>query len=208
MIIFIILLILALATIYVLIKTSRKTEGFEDYNKNLMGYEEGLPAEYRLIDYPKSKKDMWNKHAYEGNNWHLRFPYMINQRYSYDDSPNKCQVFPTIYNYAHLKELPLELKNFQYGTVPFNVAKNSALEYYPDTTNKKYERKDKSLLLYPPYNRQDYPLLVDSRTKVILPNKRMIVGFDYDNMNDSSFNAGKGTPDDYYYLDRLNNRIY
>lgn len=38
-----------------------------------------------------------------GNNWHQRFPYMVNQRYAYNDVP--IASFPSINTYANLGEL-------------------------------------------------------------------------------------------------------
>ena len=177
-----IVLILLFIIICILIsiqKKMEKYEGFGEYSGNIMGYEEGLPDEYRNIDYPKFKSTMRNMHEYKANNWHLRFPYMINPRYSYDDKPNKCKTTPTIYNYAHLKELPLNLKDY------FTI--------------------DKSKKSCRPQN--VYPLLIDNKYNII-PNQNNIYGFDYNNMNDSTINAGDGTPDEYYDIDRLNNRIY
>jgi len=156
-------------------KTVWGIENFGNQDKNIMGYEEGLPYEYRNIDYPKFKNQMWNTHEYKGNNWHLRFPYMINQRYSYNDNPTNCKTNPTIYNYAHLKELPLKFKNV------FTLERNHKLD--------------------------SYPLLIDTKYD-IMPNRKNIYGFDYYNMNNSTINAGDGTSEDYYYMDRLNNRIY
>ena len=109
----IVLILLFIITILILILIKKNIiEGFEDYNPKLMGHEEGLPHEYRKLDYPKFKYPMWNTHEYMGNNWHLRFPYMVNQRYSYDDVPEKCKQYPTFYDYAILGELPLDFKDY------------------------------------------------------------------------------------------------
>ena len=181
----------------------RNVERFEDYNKNMMGYEEGLPSEYRKIDYPNIKNPMWNRRDYHANNWHLRFPYMVNQRYSYNDNPTKCKKYPSFYDYANLEDLPLELKNLYYA----NELTRMSLEYYPDVSNQKYKNNNgKAHHSYPPYM-NDYPLLVENGYDV-MTNRKKIVGFDYHKMNDITTNTGDGTTDDYYYMDRLHNRIY
>ena len=56
------------------------------------------------------KNPKFNIKAYTSNNWHLRFPYMVNPRYSYDDTPNGIST--TIYDYAILKELPIDVNKF------------------------------------------------------------------------------------------------
>ena len=50
---------------------------------------------------------------FAGNTWHLRFPYMVKQRYSYDDMPDGMTEY-TINGYARLKDLPLDLIYFPY----------------------------------------------------------------------------------------------
>ena len=49
----------------------------------------------------------FNRKAYVSNNWHLRFPYMVSQRYSYDDTPNGISTM--IHDYGILKELPVNI---------------------------------------------------------------------------------------------------
>ena len=113
-------------------------EYFDDTNPNMMGYEEGFPKEYRFIDYQTIKRPTWNKKEFDANNWHLRLPDLVSQRYSYNDKPCKKCFDRTVYNYAKLKELPLDLKNVYYATMPFELAQTS-LEYYPDVSNRGYE---------------------------------------------------------------------
>lgn len=181
-----------------------RVERFEDQNINLMGHEEGMPNEYRKITY-NTNKCLWQHHKFKGEQWHTRFPYMVDQRYSYDDVPNGKEN-TSFYDYAHLKELPVEMHNVFYGKVPKEVSQAS-LEYYPDTSNQKYKNKPKIHYSYPPYNKYGYPYITDTNYR-ILPLKNDFVGFDYDKMNDSTTNAGEGTSDYYYFIDRINNNQY
>jgi hypothetical protein len=155
-------------------------EGFSDSNPYLVGYEEGLPDEYRFLDYPKYKVGLQNMRDHIGNNWHLRFPYMVQQRYSYDDKPIDCQD-TSLYGYGHLKYLPQPLK-----------------ETY---TCKKYPKQS-----YPQFYGYTYPYLTTTQYDIL--KRKPIYGYDYSNMYESTNNAGEATSDHYYYTDRLINNKY
>lgn len=197
-----IFMISSILVIVLIIKYYTDThEGFSDYNPNLVGYEEGLPKEYRFLDYPKNKIGLQNMKHHAGNNWHLRFPYMVPQRYAYDDLKNDCPC-TTIQDFAILKQLPQEVRNRYYATVPWQMSKTSP-EYYPDMTNKKYNChacKQKFT-----YNTSGIPFLTDTKYDILM-NRKPIHGYDYANMYDSTINAGEGTSDHYYLIDRIINR--
>ena len=84
-------------------------QNYERFEENIMGYEEGLPLEYRNIDRT-IRTPMWNRRAFRGLNWDLRYPYTVRQKYSYVDYP-KCGCDKSFYGYAKLRELPLELQD-------------------------------------------------------------------------------------------------
>lgn len=67
-----------------------------------------MPLEYRNICSKPNK--LTNIPEFIANSWHLRFPYMVNQRYSYNDYPD-ANSFPALHSYATLKELPLRRHN-------------------------------------------------------------------------------------------------
>lgn len=195
--IFVIIIIIALFII-----NRGNFEYFGDTNPNMTGYEEGMPAEYRFIDYQTIKRPSWNKKEFEANNWHLRLPDLVSQRYSYNDQPCKKCFDRTTYNYAKLKELPLDLRNFYYATMPFELAQTS-LEYYPDVSNRRYETQkgpnskccrpgtDKG----PTYTscsscRNAGPQTVVDISKKASCKEKLILGYDYINANDAAVNAG------------------
>lgn len=182
---------------------SNNREGFSDYNPNLIGYEEGHPDEYRLLDYPKHKIGLQNMKEHIGNNWHLRFPYMVNQRYAYDDLRNDCPC-TSIFDFATLKQLPQEVRNRYYATVPWELSKKD-LKYYPDMTNKKHKCHGYPQKRYPYYNSIGIPFLTDTKYDILM-NRKPIYGYDYENMYDTTMNAGDGTSDQYYYIDRIINK--
>lgn len=198
--IYILLILVALFVIYNLMFVK---EGFSDYNPNLVGHEEGLPDEYRFLDYPKQKIKLQNMKAHAGNNWHLRFPYMIPQRYSYDDLPIDCPC-TSIFNFANIKELPQEVKNRYYAKVPWELSKKSP-EYYPDMTNQKYKCQGCPKWNYPFYDSLRRPYLTDTKYDILM-HRKPIYGYDYDNMHESTTNAGEGTSDHYYTIDRIINK--
>jgi hypothetical protein len=150
-----------------------KIERFDDYNKNLVGYDESMLPEYRQIDYPKTVRQMYNINDYKSNNWHLRFPYMINQRYSYNDK--KEESFPTIYDHAYLKELPLDLHNFYYSKIPLQDDK-LLNEYQLDLTNQKYKGHEIGYYSQTPF-RKNYPYLLDNLYDLHV-NRKAIIGYD------------------------------
>lgn len=196
-----IVILIVLCLIFLLLNDTK--EGFSDYNPYLVGYEEGLPKEYRFLDYPKKKINMQNMKAHIGNNWHLRFPYMVPQRYAYNDFPIDCPC-TSIFNFAELNKLPQEVKNRYYATVPWELSKYSK-EYYPDMTNKKYQCSKCAKPRYPFYNSLGIPFLTDTKYNILM-DRKPIYGYDYDNMYDSTMNAGEGTSDQYYFIDRIINK--
>lgn len=88
------LIICIVALIILLFVLNNKKEHFED-----------IPTEYRAL-CPKHNR-LTNIPEFMANSWHLRFPYMVNQKYSYDDMPGCDSPFPSLHSYAQLKELPL-----------------------------------------------------------------------------------------------------
>jgi len=80
-----------LALLILLFILNNQTEGF-------------MPLEYRTIC--RKPNHLTNIKELVANNWHLRFPYMVNQRYSYNDYLD-YNPFPSLHEYAQLKELPL-----------------------------------------------------------------------------------------------------
>jgi hypothetical protein len=87
-ILFIILLVCWLLTI--------KREGFES-----------MPTEYRKL--PCTPYRLTNIPEYMANSWHLRFPYMVNQRYAYDYlNESRKPPYPGFYPYGKLKELEIQ----------------------------------------------------------------------------------------------------
>ena len=198
-----ILLVFTVSILYFI--TLNNVENFNDSNPNLMGYEEGLPPEYRNIDYKMIRRPSWNKKEFDANNWHLRFPDLVSQRYSYNDKPCKKCMDRTTYNYAKLKELPLDLTHWYYATMPFELAATS-LEYYPDVSNRQYEKTpgplNKCCHQYmdkgPTYTacstcrNVGTPTIVDNSLKCRsqCQKDRPIFGFDYFNENNIATNAG------------------
>jgi hypothetical protein len=180
-------------------------ERFEDENPNLVGYHEGLPPEYMKIDYG-NQEEIWRRKQLDSLKWETRFPYMVKQRYSYDDTPYKNKRFPSIYNqFAYLKELPLELKNRYYAELEKDIAMTS-LEYYPDVSNQKYRGQGYASYSYPIYNECADPTLLVNPAYDIMTFREPIYGYDYDHMYDITATAGDGTSD--FYDDTNGKSIY
>ena len=149
-----ILIILLIILFTMVLLKSTSYEHFDMY-----GYEEGLPAEYRKIDYPKIAMPMWNMKDYKADQWKLRFPYMIKQRYAYKDFPKDCDKdkIPTIHHYANLIDLPLALDD----------------KYYANDSGCKPQ--------YIAYNLAGFPKFVGARDKI-----QNIYGTDYDDSQGQS----------------------
>jgi hypothetical protein len=159
----------------------KNIEGFDDYNPYMVGYEEGLPNEYRIIDYKTLEYLRRNNKQYIANNWHLRFPYMIPTRYAYDDKPDKLIDFHSDPTYARLKELPLEMDIDQnYVPLQDNIIKfQKSNEKMPCDLYNSYIESNRFL---------------DSRQR-----KREINGFDYNNSKRITFESGNGTSDSFLF---------
>ena len=100
-------------------------ENFDDYYPYLTATGENVEEKYKMVH--TSYMPMFNCKDYIGLNWHLRFPYMIKPRYSYDDSntsdmikvsdrPKSKKVINKLFDdYAHLNELPLNMNKWYFG---------------------------------------------------------------------------------------------
>lgn len=84
--------------------------------------------------------------------WERRFPYMVKARYSYNDGIINKSQFPDLVNYARLGDLPLDLTNIYYASIPFYLL-NTNDAYQIDVTNKKYEKPKMPCIkrILPPY---------------------------------------------------------
>ena len=154
----ILIIILAIVLVLILLR-STDFEHFDIEHFDMYGYEEGLPNEYRTIDYPKYAMPMWNFKDYNANIWELRFPYMVKQRYSYKDFPKSCDKdqIPTIHPYANLVDLPLPLDD----------------KYYADA--------DGCQIRYIAYNLAGMPTFVGAKDRIA-----DIYGVDYDDSHEQS----------------------
>lgn len=151
------LIIILVILIILFLFNSSNYENFDMY-----GYEEGMPNEYRNLDYPKSAMPMWNLKDYKANVWESRFPYMIKQRYGYTDYPKSCDKnhAPTIHHYANLIDLPLPLDD------------------------KYYAKADGCWPRYISYNLAGFPKFVGAKERI-----QNIYGVDYDDYHDQSMNV-------------------
>jgi len=205
----ILVIILILVCLYLF--NSNKYESFDDFNPNLVGYEEGLPIEQKTLDYSTIKRPSWNQKEFNANNWHLRLPDLVRQRYSYNDKCYGSCGNNKIHNYANLKELPLELRNRYYATVPIELSEMS-LEYYPDFSNKKYEGHEYAFTPCHVCRNKGIPTFVDTSRKCngtkchnnchCFGYDRPISGYDYSQMENVTMNAGPGTSDRYHSKER------
>ncbi len=82
-------------------------------------HEEGLPDEYRFVDYCILKKPL-NQKALAANVWELRFPSLVHQRYSYNAERNPCIKYYDLNNFARLKELPIGFDPYLHEIEPIS----------------------------------------------------------------------------------------
>ena len=73
---------------------------------HILGYEDGLPNEYRQVKYVNVKKSL-NTDSLSSKIWEKRFRNMVQQKYSYNDNRNSCIRYLDINPFARLKELPI-----------------------------------------------------------------------------------------------------
>lgn len=182
-----IITIVLMIIVILYIVTNKKLEGFSDYNPNMLGYEEGLPNEYRKIDYKTLENTKRNHKEFIANNWDLRFPYMVDPRYSYDDKPDRYIDVQNNVGVARLKELPLNL----------DVDTN-----YINPSNDQIYYQGSRICLQPQDLRNEY---LNSNTfldKEYIQSQSQVNGFDYDNSQLSTFNSANGTSDSYYLEDK------
>lgn len=85
-------------------------------NFNIIGHEEGLPNEYRFVNYDTLKKPV-NKKIIQ-NDVKLQFPSLIKQRYAYDDQINPQIKYYDLNNFARLKELSIGFDPYIHETQP------------------------------------------------------------------------------------------
>ena len=159
-----------------------KVEGFADFNPNMLGYEEGMPNEYQKIDFKRLEFIKRNNKEFVANNWHLRFPYMVNKRYSYDDSPDNTTDYGNQSGTARLKELPLDMTVHQ-NYIPLS---NDPINYQQSNEKVYGDLRD---------------LYIHSNGFLDMRNKAPFDGFDYNNSRRTAFNAGSGTSDSFYLED-------
>ena len=163
----------------------QRIEGFSDFNPDLLGYEEGLPNEYRKITYKNLEPYKRNNKEFIANNWDLRFPYMVNQRYSYDDYPDGLIDNYNYWANSRLKELPLNLDvDTNYTELsPFpNRDPRTYVQAQPQDLREEYLDSNSFLYKKDPYNQ--------------------VNGFDFDNSQRITFNSASGTSDSYYLEDK------
>lgn len=201
-----VLIIIILLFVVIAFFNYRKYESFNDFNPNLVGYEEGLPIQQKTLDYQTIKRPSYNLKEFNANNWHLRLPDLVAQRYSYNDKCYGQCGDKKIHDYANLKELPLNLRNFYYATVPLEFAATSS-EYYPDYSNKKYEGHEYLSTACQQCRNKGNPTFVDaSLTDIKYSGKdcqcfgynKPISGYDYSQVENVTTNTGPGTSDNYH----------
>lgn len=69
--------------------------------------EEGLPNEYRFVNYPLIENPI-NIKALNNRIWELRFPSLVKQRYSFDDTRDPYINYIDLNEFARLKELSVK----------------------------------------------------------------------------------------------------
>jgi len=153
-----------------------------------LGYEEGLPKEYRRVK--RCYRPIKNTSTLDSMFFEKRFPDLAAARFSYNDKPTPCGMpeyrIEDIRTYAHLKDLPQEVRNRYYATVIKKEA-DSNIYYQPDDTNLAYI----DVHHYDPCECNNYP-----NPQGIL-NTKDIYGEDYFVAKDPVNNAGEGTKDNY-----------
>lgn len=179
-------IIILVILIFIILLFYRVKEGFADSNPNMLGYEEGNPNEYRKITYKNLEPYRRNRKEFIANNWDLRFPYMVNPRYSYDDKPDGLSDYYNYQGAARLKELPLNL-DVDTNYIDLTPFPNM------DPRTCKYDQNPQDL-------RNEY---INSNSFIYTKDPyKQVNGFDYDNSQRITFNSASGTSDSYYLEDK------
>lgn len=94
---------------------------------NPIGHEENLPDEYRFVNFESLKYPI-NQKEFRGRVWELRFPSLVNQRYSYNDTRNPCRRYTDLNEFARLKELPIGFDPYFHEIKPQTCRPNRKLK--------------------------------------------------------------------------------
>ncbi len=104
------MLILLLLLIIIIIITLNTSNTSNTLNTSIDHFNNIKQQKCACLRKSQIRTPKFNRKAYDGNNWHLRFPYMVTPRYSYDDNPNGISTI--IQNYAIIKELPINVNKY------------------------------------------------------------------------------------------------